>query len=748
MLKKFFYFIIFLPCMGEDWAFAQEKSSIHGTIRGAATALHDATVKLSPGSRTAQTDDAGHYEFRDLAPGEYELIAHQHSFAEQKQTVRVTEGQSAQLDFSLDFAPVRQEVTVTASGREESTLETFSSVTSLDGQQLSIRNTAPALGELLEHEPGIAKRSFGPGSSRPVVRGFDGDRVLVLQDGMRTGTLSSQSGDHGEPVDGSSLERVEIVRGPATLLYGSNSIGGVVNVITRHHELEQHAHEGVRGHLGALGGTANALGGGNGGFEIGKGNYLFWAGGGGQRTGDYKTPIGTIGNSATRMIQTSAGFGRYTDRTFLTLSYGVQDGLYGVPSAPEEEGHEDHEGEHDPGEEHDHGEEEGHAHENVKIDWQRHNARFTGGFRNLEGWLEGVRTGVNYSDWRHKELEAGVVGTKFTNRQWTWDGLFRQAKRGALSGSFGVWGLRRDFKAVGEEALAPPVAQNAFALYSVEEFKFERIRLQVGGRLENNRYNPQGLRDRSFTGFSGSAGIYVPAWRNGAVIFNYVSSYRAPALEELYNHGPHLGNLVFEIGDENLQRERGHGLELSVRHQGNRIRAEISGFYNLMNNFVYLAPTGEIEDGLIAARYAQANARYIGADARLDVALRQNLWLNLGFDAVDAQIRESKTPLPRIPPVRGRVGLDWRYGGLSVRPELVLANRQWQTFPTETPTAGYATGNLLATYTIATAHRSHLFGVNFFNMTDQLYRNHLSFIKSFAPEIGRGVRFSYTVNFF
>jgi iron complex outermembrane receptor protein len=178
------------------------------------------------------------------------------------------------------------------------------------------------------------------------------------------------------------------------------------------------------------------------------------------------------------------------------------------------------------------------------------------------------------------------------------------------------------------------------------------------------------------------------------------------------------------------------------------MRAEVSAFYNRMHDFVYLAPTGAIEDGLIEAEYAQSDARYLGAEARLELQMRTALWLNLGFDIVDAQLRELRTPLPRIPPARGRIGLDWRRGGLNIRPELMLVNRQWQVFPTETPTAGYALPNLLATYTYAHQHASHVFGVNFFNMSDRLYRNHLSFIKEFAPEIGRGVRFSYTVNFY
>lgn len=633
-----------------------------GSVTGRVTAqtgspLHDVTVVLLPSGRSVRTSNTGEFEFRGVPAGRYDLLAHTHGFTDERVSVQVAGGSPATAEIRLKFAPMRQEITVTASGREETVLEAFSSVTSLDGQQLALRNSAPALGEILDNEPGVAKRSFGPGTSRPVVRGFDGDRVLILQDGTRTGTLSSQSGDHGEPVDAAQIERVEIVRGPGTLLYGTNAVGGVVNVITRHHELEQHPHAGIRGHLKALAGSNNGLGGGGGGFEFGKGNWVFWGMGSGQRTGDYKTSIGHVENSFANVAQTSAGLGRYGDKGFFTLSYGLQDGKYGVP--PAEAGHE--------GEEHEE-DEEGHAHEDVNIDWRRHNVRFHGGWRNLDGWLESFRGTVNYSDWRHFEVEGDEIATRFSNNQWTWQGVFQQARRGLLSGSFGGFALYRDFKTTGAEALAPPVTQKSYALFAVEELGFERFRVQFGGRLEHNGYNVTGdLPDRSFTGVSGSVGLYAPLWTGGAAVLNYTSSYRAPALEELYNFGPHLGNLAFEVGNPNLRRERAHGVEASLRHSGNRVRAEISGYYNRVLDFVFLAPTGEVEDGLIEAEYEQAGVRYLGAEARLDVMMRQDLWLNLGFDAVDAQLRDTKTPLPRIPPVRGRIGVDWRRGGFNVR---------------------------------------------------------------------------------
>lgn len=733
------------------------------------------TVTLAPLGRTIETDANGEYVFESVPAGTYSLLAHMHALTDQRKTAAVADGQTVIVDFQLSLQPVREAVTVTASGRAESVFEAFQTVTSRESYELTARAAAPALGEALENEAGIAKRSQGPGNSRPVIRGFDGDRVLILQDGIRTGTLSAQSGDHAEPVDPGAIERIEVIRGPATLLYGSNAVGGVVNVITGHHILHQHPHEGMRGSFTALGGSNNGMGGGTVNFEYGKNRWLLHGGGGVLAAGNYRTRLGKVQNSASEMSHATIGVGRYGKKFSFNFNYGKQVGQYGIPFDPDAE---EHEHEHDDGHEahaaqnarlarralnrvsilkpmdgddgHDHDEDEHHHHGRVRLDWHRHNYRFHSTVKELGGFLDQFRLSLNFSDWNHREIELdeGEIGTEFFNKQFVYRGEFQQKRRGPLSGQFGFWGLSRDFKAVGAEALAPPANQNALALFTLQEVDLERVRLQLGARLEHNRFNAAGLPDRSFTGASASAGLYVPTWRNGAAVVNYVHSFRAPGLEELYNNGPHPGNGIFEIGDPDLRRERGNGLEFSIRHLARRLRLETNLFRYHFSDFIFFNPTGEFDDGLPVAEYKQGNSRFLGADARLDAGMTDNLWLTLGFDAVDAHLTQSRTPLPRIPPVRGRAGFDFRFKGVSIRPEAVIANKQWQLAPNETLTAGYAVFNLTASYTYTQVDRLHTFSVNSFNLGDRLYRNHLNFLKSFAPEIGRGIRFGYTVTWF
>lgn len=740
MLRRMIYGLTaaaLLLALAPQSVFAQTGGTIKGRVTNAegGAPLHNVIITIVQLKRSVETDENGAFEIVDLPPGTYTALAHMEGFPDLARNVSIGSGQTATLNFEMRLIGLREEVTVTATGAEQSTFEAMQSVTTLGALKIT-EESHPSLGEVLDKEPGVAKRSFGPGSSRPVVRGFDGDRVLVLQDGASVGSLGSQSGDHGEPVDVLTLERIEVVKGPATLLYGSNAVGGVVNAITGH----DYAHEGWRGYLTGIAGTTNDQASASGGLEYGTGKWMFWGNGTGQRTGDYDTPAGAVENSHTRAANGLVGTGRYGDKSFFSVTYGYDKRRYGVPFASLFEAHEEHEEEASA--------EAEEASEDIDISMRRHDLRFNGGYRNLEGFINSFRLTLNYSDYRHKEIEGEEVGTLFNNDLFSVRGVFDQRRTKNFGGSFGFSSFRRDYETIGAESLTPPVSQNNFAVFGLQFIDLERVKFQFGGRVERNAYDPEGLRERTFTGFSGAAGVRVSLWTDGAFVANYTHSYRAPALEELYNNGPHLGNLAFEIGDPNLRRERNDGIDLSLRHASTRVRATGNVFYYNIKDFVFLAPTGGVEDGLIEAVYEQSDSRFIGTEIDVEFAAHRNLWINMGFDAVDAELKETGTPLPRIPPMRGRLGLDWRYRGLSLRPEAVFVKDQDDIFPTETRTAGYAVFNLLASYTLARPHYAHIFAVNAFNLGDRLYRNHLSFIKELAPEIGRGVRFTYTLRYF
>ncbi len=718
-------------------SFAQQSGTLKGKISYADDdkPLSGVNVQIVQLKRSVQTDEKGNYELTNIPTGIYTVVAHLEGFPNLARSVTINAGGTENADFQMRLTGVNAQVTITASGDEQSTFDSFQSVTVVDTNKILDRAN-PSLGEILEKETGVAKRSFGPGSSRPVIRGFDGDRVLVLQDGVRSGSVGSQSGDHGEPVDALAVERLEVVKGPATLLYGSNAIGGVVNAVSG---TDDDKHPGLRGYLSGLAGSFRQ-GGLSSGAEYGWDNWLIFASGSLQRYGDYSSPDGRIFNSKTSSGNGSAGAGYFGDKGFFSVRYTYDKRRYGIPFASLFEG----------------GEEEG-ADGGTTIDdkpidllMRYHNIKTSAGFRNLDSFITGFKGTFNYTKYKHQELEDTVVGTTFFNNTYSYRGIFDQRKYKKLTGHFGVEGFHRNFETIGVEALIPgKVKHNSLSAFALEELDFNRVKFQFGGRVENNRYDASDalLPNRSFTGFSGATGVRIGLWKGGAFVANYTRSDRAPALEELYNNGPHIGTLTFEAGNSNLRREQGDGVDFSVRHLASRFRTEVNFFYYKLKNFIFLAPTGEIEDGLPVAEYIQGNSRYSGVEFNFDATLNKHLYFNGGLDYVSAELKNG-TPLPRIPPLRARLELDARFKNFGFRPELVLVRDQNRLYTNETRTAGYGLVNLIVSYTVAKDNTAHIFSVNGYNLTNKLYRNHLSFIKELAPETGRGIRAAYTLRFF
>ncbi|MFN0278755.1 MAG: TonB-dependent receptor [Pyrinomonadaceae bacterium] len=724
MKTLFFFFLLFSTTI-----FAQTNGKINGTVRlgNEDTVLHQVSVRIVELKRTAVTDGNGYYEFTNVPPGRYTITAHQEGFADSTQKIDVEVGASVTADFRLVISGLKESVTVTASGSEQSTFEAIGTVSTLNSSQITER-AAVGLGDVLNSEAGVAKRSSGPGTARPVIRGFDGDRVKVANDGVSVGSLASQSGDHSEPVDTLAVERIEVVKGPATLLYGSSAIGGVVNVISGH---DEESHPGFRGYLSGIGGTNNNQGAASGGLEYGTGRWMFWGNGTTQRTGDYKPggDFGTVGNTFTRSAAGNAGFGYFAKKAFFNTNFGYYQNRYGIPLDFRES---------DP--------------EKRSIRMHRGDVKFNFGYNDANWFFTDAKFTVDISRYQHQELANDVVGTTFRNSVSSYRGMFEQKKVGRLTGRFGFEGFKRDFSTIGDETLIDePVRQNSFSVFGLEELKFERVSLQLGGRVEHNGYDPVNptLLDRDFTGFSVAAGVRFGLWKGGAFVANYAHSYRAPALEELYNNGAHDGTLLFEIGNSALKPEISNGIDLSLRQQNARIKAEANFYYYDFKDFVFLAPTDKVDpdSGFPIAVYLQGDSRFTGTELSLDLTAHKYLNVLVSLDYVNAKLKTGQ-PLPRIAPLRARFGFDAHYKNLSVRPEFVAVGRQDRVFIDETPTAGYGTANVTASYILPTKHTANVFSVSAYNLNNKLYFNHISFIKDISPEIGRGIRFSYTLRFF
>ena len=354
-----------------------QRGEICGTVRvqPSGLAARNAVVTIAELKKAALTDESGHYEFHDIPAGTYQLIAHLDRVPDVVKTITLTTTGTTTTDFELALAPVNEQVTVTASGSVEAVTSAYQSVNSVGALELVQRNPI-SIGEALEGQLGVAKRSFGPGSGRPVIRGFDGDRVLVLQDGLRTGGIASQSADEVEPIDVLSLDRVEIVKGPATLLYGSNAIGGVVNGISTYDTY----HPGLSGYVTSFGRTNNWQAGGSAGFKYGYKDFLFFANGGGQKANDYSTPLGSVVNSYGRAGDVSGGIGWFPRKGWLEVNYAYDRRRHGIPVEADE----------------------------VDLEYlkeRRHSFDIKGGLRDLGGFVESGDFALRYNHYKVREFE-------------------------------------------------------------------------------------------------------------------------------------------------------------------------------------------------------------------------------------------------------------------------------------------------------------------------------------------------------
>ena len=374
-------------------AFAQNaRVSGKVTYGGDDTALHDATVQIVQLKQTVKTDAEGNFVFQNVPPGRYTIAVHADGFTDTNKTIDVAAGETA-VDFRMEISTVKEEVTVTASGAEQSTFEALATVETVPSSQIATR-AGNSLGEVLEGETGVAKRSFGAGSSRPVIRGFDGDRVLVAQDGVRSGSLGSQSGDHAETVDTLNVDRIEVVKGPATLLYGSNAIGGVVNAVSNH---EDKSDKGFRGFFTGIGATNPRQGGLSGGLEYGWEKFLVFGNGSFQNAGDYRSALGRVPNSASRSASGTFGAGFYDKKTYFSTTFNFDRRRYGIPFAGLIESG---------GESND---------ENIDIRPRSYNLKFNGGFRDVDSFVTSGKFTFNISRYKHDELEDDEVGTTLSN---------------------------------------------------------------------------------------------------------------------------------------------------------------------------------------------------------------------------------------------------------------------------------------------------------------------------------------------
>ena len=734
--------------------------SIEGRVVADATgaALAGTVVTLVDLRRRSEVGDDGTFRFERLPAGSY-LLRAEGVAGRGVARADVTAGAVTNVDLVIDLA-VSDEVVVSAGPEARSRLEVARPASVVAGEELDLR-LQPTLGETLAEQPGVTSTYFGPGASRPVIRGLGGDRIRTLSGGIGSADASNTSPDHAVAIDPLSAERIEILRGPATLLYGSSAVGGVVNLLDSRIP-DFVPEQPVSGQVEVLGGSVSDERSGAVSLSGGAGRFAWHADYSHRETDDYEIPghaevnagadeehgdepFGLLENSALETESGAVGFSWVTERGFLGVSVSGFDTLYGVPGHGHEEAGEEHGGE-----------EEGE--EAVRIDLDQQRVDLRGELFTDSPLFRGVKVRFGVADYEHVELEGDEVGTRFTNDSWEGRVELVQRKRGRLSGSLGLQASSTDFSAIGEEAFVPPSVTDSWALFAFEEIDAGALSWQFGLRWENQDVDPEGdLPSRSFDGISGSAGAVWRFAEGYSLTASLSRTERLPTATELFADGPHVATRAFEIGNPELSPEESVGLDLSLKGAGERVSGSFNLFWNDFDGFIYESFTGDLEDGLDVLRFVQRDAEFRGAELAALVRLAEvgdplspggggHLDLDLRADYVRAELADG-TPLPRIPPIRLGAGLSYHQGPWRALAEVRWADSQDRLAANETPTDDYTLVNASLSYRFFAGPTVTDLILRGTNLGDEEARNHVSFLKDQVPLPGRDLSLIVRVAF-
>lgn len=699
--------------------------------------------------------------------------------AEQQPASGTEAGAKVEDDLHNRQTDTARTIIVSASGLKE--LDVLAGTSVLEARDIQRDMVTGQIGDLLTKLPGVSATSFAPGSSRPVLRGQQGERVRVLVDGVGTADVSNTSVDHATTIDPITVERVEVLRGPAVLLYGSQAIGGAVNVIDKRIPTRM-PDEAL--HLDAFAGvdTATNLRTGAASLDVGIGQSLvFHVDGSWRKTGNMEIggfqlsrelrdelleeaaekdadgepeeaaefreaagQRGVVPNSDMESWTVNAGLGLILGESTFGAAVGWYDTNYGVIKRP--------------GLKHEHGDEEGgeeeeeEGEENVRIDLQQFRADFKGDVFLGEGAFERLKLRVGYSDYTHTEFEGpGEIGTVFEAASIEARAELVQKESGMLRGATGIQFLHRDFFAEGAEAYVPPNLTDQLAIFTLQEFGTGQFQIEAAARAEFTNVEAQTLGiTRDFDTFSGALGLVYEGIEGVRIGINGSRAERAPSAEELFSNGPHIATQAFEIGDANLDTETAWGLEAYARGNIGAGTFNLTVYRQWFGNYIFLEETGEEEDDLPVFQYLQQDADFWGVEADISYPIIDTdgfrLLTDLRASYVEAELADG-TAVPRIPPLSLLGALEAQTGAFDVRGEVQWFDGQDRVTAFETETESFTLVNALIAWRPLADNQNVTVQIAADNIFDVNGRRHASFTKDFVPLVGRNFRASVRMSF-
>lgn len=726
--------VLAAPLAGQD-PDAPHGSDVHGVVRDdEGRGLAAVAIRLPALGRTELSHQDGTFHLERVPEGDHVMLFERIGYRTRSLTVTVRSGETTRLEVVLEPSALEvQGFVVTGAPTARSGDRVIRPVEVLSGQELS-RRLEGTVAATLASEPGVAAVTMGPATARPVIRGLGGDRVLMLEDGERVGDVSAVSSDHATAVDPASAQRIEVVRGPSALLYGSQALGGVVNVIRE--EVPRTVHHGFHTNLSLQAQSVNDGVVGSATVLSGLGPHIALRFEGGLRTsGDLTTPEGSLANTGGDTRNLAAGASWVGERGHIGAAYRFYGNDYGIPGG--------FVGAHPTG---------------VNIEMTRHVVKGDAQLRGF-GPFEVVDGSASHTRYNHKEIEpGGFLGTEYGLFTTAGEVKGRHGAMGFLTG--GTVGVRGQFErfGFGGGLSTPDTRRWTVSAYAHEEVDVEDWTVEAGARWdrvsadvldEDPDASIGNVRDRTFDAFSGSLGVLRRLPGDLTVGASLARAFRAPDVSELYSEGPHLASYSFEVGNPELDTEVGTGIDLFVRLDRGSVRAEIAAFHNDVAGYLYPRETGEISPRtqLPIYQYTGADARLVGLEGGLDLALTNRVALESTVSWVRGTLSDDDEPLPFIPPLNGRLGLRYDTPSWFVGTEARMAAEQDRLGEFETPTDGYLVLGLSAGIRTTLAGHLHSVTLRLDNLTDEVYRNHLSRTKDIMPEAGRGVSLVYRLVF-
>lgn len=715
-------------------------------VDAAGRPLANVRVMAEGTSRTATTSADGTFVLRALSAGEHHLSASLVGYVPAHVEVDVpTTGTEVRVRIVLTPTPLTLEgVIVTGTPVAANPLTVTQSTLQMSGRELD-RNLGSTVAQTLANEPGIATRYSGPAASTPVIRGLTGERVLVLENGQRTGDLSGTSPDHALSLDPLSASRIEVVRGPASLLYGSSALGGVVNVIET--DIPTEVPGRINGFAAAQAESVNPGGAATAQVSLPLGSDFALLVRGGRRDVD-DVRIGGGGrldNTYLQNLKGDLGVGYVGRRLTGGVALGGYGFDYGLPAAPDAE-------------------EAG-----VHIEGRRYSAKGRAELALERAGFGTVHLNGSAQWYTHDEVEPeGEVGTTFRLNTQTLD-LRATTDVLGINGTVGTSGFLRQYEPTGEEALTPPANSNSGGIFVYQEIPLRGFghegddhtpRLQLGARYDLYRINTRAgdetfgsARSLNFGAFSGSAGVNVPFSHETSLGLSVARAFRAPTVEELFSNGFHAATGSFERGNPDLGEETNLGIEGVLRSQTGALQTMASVYYNRISDYITPVPMGEIEveteDGLQRVpltEYMQATATLRGVEGQLEAVVARHVVLGLMGDIVRGRFSDGGA-IPFMP--AARMGTSARYdnGRLSLGTEVRHTFAQDRAAENEFAAGAYTLVDASLAYTLPFAGRAHTFTLRADNLLDVQYREAASRIKEFAPNPGRNLSLVYRVYF-